>query len=485
MTTRRTFLELLTAAGASLGLGACASQAACELALRNLSPAARRNAGDAPVVVIGAGVAGLAAAAALTEAGVPVMVLEARDRLGGRTHTADVGDAVVDLGGAWIHGNRGNPVAQYLDAVGLRYTRHAPGYPMAHDAVADERIGGFAMLDMQTTVERFYDELDGIVADAGGETSFADALQTWLDREGLEGTERMRIRWGCEMMIAGLAAPEELQSAAMLGGEDGEDPITGDDHVPVGGYRELVRSLAEPLDDVRLETPVVRVTTTEGGVLVETAAGDTIAGSHCVVTVPLGVLKADVIAFDPPLSAAKLEAIHQSDMANLEKVVFTFDRPDWPEFAGQIGLVMEGVGPRKAWPTWFDFTEQAGAPTLACLYYSTFAREVQDGDRTKQEIADEALASLEAALGRSLPAPTAFAVTEWRRDPWARGSYSMDPVGATGDDYAVRAEPVLGRLLFAGEATSAEFSATVHGAFITGLREARRITADASLPGQC
>ncbi len=220
-------------------------------------------------------------------------------------------------------------------------------------------------------------------------------------------------------------------------------------------------------------------------VLIETAGGEFIDASHCIVTVPINVLRADLIAFDPPLAAERRAALDQLDLSNLEKVVLTFEEADWAELEGEVGLVMEGIGPDKAFPTWFDLSDYTGVPTLACLHFATFARELQDSDASPEDIAARAKQSLERALGRSLPEPSAVAVSGWRRDPWARGSYSMDLVGSDGTAYEALAKPENERLLFAGEGTSATLSATVHGALMTGLREAKRIDPTAELEGLC
>ncbi len=485
--TRRTFLEMLAASLPALGLGACAAPVVlpCEQELSNLVPATPRAPGDPPVVVLGAGVAGLAAARALHAAGIPVRVLEARDRLGGRVHTAQVGAADVDLGAAWIHGEVNNPAAQFCDAVGIGYEPHDYDYPMRYDAVEDEHVADLPMAWYEGESNRFLDELPRVADGFDGDLSYAQALESWLDRQPVNETVRRRLRWTCEMAMAGLAAPEELLSVASLIGEDGpDDGISGDDQLPIGGFGELVAALAEGLT-VELSTPVVSITTTEIGILVETAGGELIDASHCIVTAPVNVLKADVIAFDPPLSAERRAALDQLGMSNLEKVVLTFDEADWAEFEGEVGLVMEGVGPDKAFPTWFDLSDYTGVPTLACLYFATFARELQDSNASPEDIAGRAKQSLERALGRTLPEPSAVAVSEWRRDPYSRGSYSMDLVGSDGTAYEALAKPENGRLLFAGEATSATLSATVHGALMTGLREAKRIDSAAELEGLC
>jgi monoamine oxidase len=92
-----------------------------------------------------------------------------------------------------------------------------------------------------------------------------------------------------------------------------------------------------------------------------------------------------------------------------------------------------------------------------------------------KEIVAEAMATLRRIYGEAIPDPAAWLITRWAADPFAGGSYSYTPVGADSEDYEQMAAPVGDRLFFAGEATHREHSATVHGAFLSGLREAQRI----------
>jgi len=483
MTPRRLFLQYLLAATASFGASGCAT--ACLRALANLTPAAARGPDDNAVIVVGAGVAGLAAARALTAAGVSVIVLEARDRIGGRTWTLDVGEAAVDMGAAWIHGVDGNPVSQYCAAAGLSHDRHdVSNQFVVHDAVSQSEPSDAEYEAASRFAQELQSELDRLLREApGDDLSMASAIQALLDEQGLQGDARRRARFLAEDGASSYAGITDQLSVAMLQ-SSAENEFGGVDHLPTGGYRGLVESLAAGLE-VRLSTPVDHITTTDVGVIVRTGAGEEIAASHVIVTVQLGVLKAGVITFDPPLPEDKQDAIDNTEMANLEKVVLTFAAAEWPEIADGTALIIEGVGEERLWANWGDFTQYAGAPTLVCLYDAEAARAVQDSPMTEDDIVAAATASLEAALGRSLPAPVATAVTTWHRDPWARGSYSMPTVGRSWDDSDVRAEPVMGRLLFAGEATNGELSSTVQGALISGLREARRIDEAAELAGLC
>jgi monoamine oxidase len=200
------------------------------------------------------------------------------------------------------------------------------------------------------------------------------------------------------------------------------------------------------------------------------------------VTVPLGVLKAGGIAFDPPLPAPKQAAIERLDMGNLEKVVLRFDEPFWLERGAAPTFLYIAETPGE-FPGFTDWTDAAGAPTLVCLYGGRSAREVLD-KWPDDEIAARAMQALREIFGADVPDPVATHVTRWRDDPWTLGSYSYLPVGASADDLRELGEPVEERLLFAGEATEPLLYATVHGALVSGLREARRIAGDAAaLPG--
>jgi monoamine oxidase len=160
-------------------------------------------------------------------------------------------------------------------------------------------------------------------------------------------------------------------------------------------------------------------------------------------------------------------------MGNLEKVVLRFDSAFWREGSSPRTLVYIGRDPGEC-PVFADFTEYAGAPTLVCMYGGQSARDALAG-MTDEALAKRAVDALHALLGREIPPPRAVAVSRWRDDPYALGSYSYVPVGADADDMRLVGAPVGDRLLFAGEATVPEHYATVTAALVSGLREARRV----------
>lgn len=200
------------------------------------------------------------------------------------------------------------------------------------------------------------------------------------------------------------------------------------------------------------------------------------------MTVSVGVLKAGHIVFDPPLPDAKLTAIDRLDMGNLEKVILRFAEPFWRERGNASTFFYIAETPGE-FPAFADWTDVSGTPTLVCLYGGRTARRVID-ERDSEQITSGAVRVLREMFGDDIPEPIAAYVTRWRDDPYALGSYSYIPIGATPDDMSELGQPVGERLLFAGEATEPLLYATVHGAMMSGLREARRIAGQhATLPG--
>ena len=163
--------------------------------------------GDRPIVIIGAGMAGIAAARALHDAGRRVIVLEARDRIGGRTFTTSVGEATVDLGGAWIHGLRRNPLVKLLRKADLR--RHEQS--LDFDTVWDPAIGGLIPADeleaLEDVLEPSWRAWWSLLTKLDDDASFDDAIEVLLDGNEVTGAARRRARFVLEMHASATSGP--------------------------------------------------------------------------------------------------------------------------------------------------------------------------------------------------------------------------------------------------------------------------------------
>ncbi|XP_017103942.2 possible lysine-specific histone demethylase 1 [Drosophila bipectinata] len=210
-----------------------------------------------------------------------------------------------------------------------------------------------------------------------------------------------------------------------------------------------------------------------------------------VCTLTLGVLKlavaheesqqSNTVKFDPPLPDWKQQAIRRLGFGNLNKVVLCFDRIFWDPNANLFGHVGSTTSSRGEM---FLFWSISSSPVLLALVAGMAANIVESV--TDDIIIGRCMSVLKNIFGNtSVPQPKETVVTRWRSDPWARGSYSYVSVGSSGSDYDLLAAPVipptckepegLPRLFFAGEHTIRNYPATVHGAYLSGLREAGRI----------
>jgi monoamine oxidase len=428
---------------------------------------------SAHVIVVGAGASGLTTARVLQDAGVRVTVLEARDRVGGRTWTADVGGASVDLGAAWLHGTEENPVADLLDAHDEGWSADATDWAVLYDAGPGRALGDASWDFLDGVVEDFEAALPEL-KERYGDVSVAEARRRWIAEEGLVGQDARLAQHAVDRWMAELAYAGPVDRIGLASFQEDEG-LEGEDQFPDGGYRTMVELLADGLD-VRLEHPVTSIAHDDEGVEL-IAGGERFEGTHVVVTVPVGVLKAGSIAFSPPLSRERREALERLDMGNLEKVALRFEEAWWPGSLEYVDAEASGV-----FPEFYDLTDLAGAPVLVGLYAGGFSRQTQA--RSDEQIVASALDVLGEAFGRSVPPPVATMITRWTSDPYAGGSYVYLPVGASLADLEALREPESDRLRFAGDATVPEQYGNVHAAVMSGIREAHRLGVERiSTPG--
>lgn len=425
------------------------------------------------VLVVGAGIAGLAVANAMAHAGVECVVLEARDRIGGRLHTVDLGGVPVDLGGSWIHQPDGNPLTALAADFGVTCT---PGNPVprigGYDAAEGRRVGADEMRDvLEVQFDRFPAALDSLREELGRQASGLDGIDAFLRSSGLTGAAARRNRQNLLSEVE--AAGSDLAKSQSLQWLFDEREYGGDylGDLPDGGYRALVDAVATGVD-VRLSAPVTGVRVGGNGVQLQCADGEVHDGSHVVVAVPLGVLKRGGLSFAPALPADRLAVIDRLGFGRYEKVCLSFAEPFWREAGVSHTAYFSGDADEAAgWMIDHD-AFGAGAAVTFHVFPSLAVRVLAEGvEGAKRWAMDE----LGGATGRPCPEPTAVAVTSWADDPWTGGTYTHVPVGAEPADLDRLGEPVADRILFAGEHTQSARIGYADGAFTSGIREAKRL----------
>ncbi|KAH8814984.1 flavin-containing amine oxidoreductase-domain containing protein [Xylogone sp. PMI_703] len=255
-----------------------------------------------------------------------------------------------------------------------------------------------------------------------------------------------------------------------------------------GGYQQVPRGLLNcprPLD-VRKKSAVKRITYSQQDSKPSKIVfinGEIIEADYIVSSLPLGVLKRQDIEFEPPLPDWKTGAIRRIGFGTLNKVILVYSEPFWDPQRDIFGTLRnpldrfsleqkEYFSKRGRFFQWFNCTNTAGLPTLIALMAGDAAFHTEKA--TNEDLIAEATDVLKSVFGSAVPKPVEAVVTRWGRDQFSYGSYSYTGPNFQPDDYEVMAKPV-GNLFFAGEHTCGTHPATVHGAYISGLRAASEV----------
>lgn len=423
------------------------------------------------VVVIGAGAAGLAAALALQDDGHDVVVLEARDRVGGRAWSSyDTAAHPVELGAEFVHG-QGVCTWEYLTRFGL-------GTIDIHDEIALRVFSEGKLWD-----ESFLTQANAILPfktpfaakawlDGGGEDlSLAEAASMLPGFVEGELSDAARTFWNTVMTQFNCG---DITEVGLGGLAEATHDGDGDQIYfrVVEGYTSLMEAVAAELD-VRTSTPVEHIEWSSSGVVVS-AGDERFDADRVVVTLPLAILQAGDVVFDPELPDSKRAAIEGLRSGPAAKIVLRFDRPVWPD---EVTFLITDSDAQVWWRSGAGRANEDGVLTsLICGHAVERLRATDDP-------AAEGLQLLEKALGKPVSDHLVSSrFVDWGADPWAKMGYGYVPPGGRGLRDALAA-PVGGVLHFAGEATNRIRPQSVHGAIDSGLRAAREIVSPAPVPG--
>lgn len=459
--TRRDFLKAASITTASALAVSCGIIAPTEENEDMTDPLSTR----ADALVLGAGIAGLAAARALTDKGLNVIVLEARTRVGGRMWTDSSLGLPLDLGASWIHGVDGNPI------MGLAQQFNAKTIPTGGGNSLMFNADGSEMTDaewaaMEALFEDIYEEVAAMQEDTDGDMTLQAAFDEVLAEHDFSEEQLRRLNYYAYQGTA-LEYGADMKDLSLWWWDQDEE-FGGEEVIFPGGYNQITDGLAKDLD-IRLGEIVKVVRYGVDGVEVETSQGNFVA-DKAVVTFPLGVLKQAAVKFEPPLAESRRAAIDRLGMGVLNKVYLKFPKAFWDADVETISYVGERLG---EWCDWLSFTPFTGEPVLMAFHGGEkgFALEELSDD----EIVAGAMQTLRVMFGADIPEAQGVSITRWGKDPFAFGAYSHIPPFASGEDFDALAEPVDDVLFFAGEATSREYPGTVHGAYLSGKRVAEEI----------
>ncbi|MGY3236825.1 monoamine oxidase [Bradyrhizobium sp. USDA 4472] len=406
------------------------------------------------VAIIGAGAAGLGAAHALEGSGLSVIVLEARNRLGGRAWTVQASPEVTfDVGCGWLHSADRNSFVAIARKLGFELNKDLPPWrERAYGNAFPQELRDDFMRAMDAFYERLWqsaqkgkDEPASRSLEPGNRWNpMIDAISTYIN--------------GCEL--------EDMSTLDWDAYEDSELNWR-----VRRGYGALIAAYGAP-GPVALNCNVALIDHSGKHVRLETSLGR-LTADKVIVTVPTNLIAEEAIRFSPPLPA-KVDAAAGLPLGLDDKVTLALDGAEaFPKEGNLRGATMRtGMGTYHIRPF--------GQPCIEGFFGGSFARQLEDAG--EGAIAAHSIDEIAGFLGNEIRSKLKpLYESRWGHDPFARGSYSHALPGRAGDR-AVLAAPVDGRLFFAGEATSPNFFTTAHGARDSGERAAEEVLAIVGKP---
>ncbi len=409
------------------------------------------------VIIIGAGISGLAAADYLIDNGNEVLVLEARDRIGGRIWSYLWNGITIEEGANWIHTSVGNPLAVFAEKQGFT-TYETP----LNSMVAYINGKKISNSKYDALVKEFWSY---IIAKKykGKDESLAKTINSFKVTRSFTLDEKNILTYLANSEISNEYGTN-FDNLSRDYFDIGENYDAGELVLP-NGLQQITDVLKTDIE-IKLNHIVTKIEYHEGKKVVVHTKNKRFYSNKALVTVPLGVLKSGDIEFSPRLPEGKQNAISQLGMGLLQKHWLLFDKVFWDDDVIWILSVNE-----QNWECMnYTFT---GKPILLCFTMGEYAKSQEA--LPDSIITADIMSILRNTYGNNIPEPLDVHYTKWASDKFSYGAYSYTAVGNTSETYFEISSPIKNLIYFAGEHTHENYPATIHGAYLSGLRAAKSI----------
>ncbi len=454
MLNRKEFLEKMGLALAGVVVAPSVLSSCTDKGNNNPTPK-----GD--VIVIGAGMAGLGCAKKLKDSGYTVTVLEGRNRVGGRIFTdRSLNGVPADMGASWIHGPDGNnpitPLAQQANATTYLTDNNSLLVYDVNGAVIPDNV-------IDPAYNNYKALLQNVKNNSNPSKSIRDVLQQISPNSLNDLTMQYQFSAYAEFDAGGDIA--NMSSAYF----DNDERFPGKDVLFPNGYDAIPRKLAEGLD-IKLNQKVTKIDYSNPSQVTVTTNQGTFTAKYVVITLPLGVLKSGNVSFTPALPTNKQNAIGRLQMGNVNKVLAVFNNAFWDTNLQYFGYTSQIKG---QYNYFLNVKKFYNANALMTFGFGNYGVTMET--QTDAQVQSDMMNNLKKIFGNSIPNPTNLLVSRWGSDPFAYGAYSFANVNTDSTEFDTISQAIDNRLFFAGEHTHATYRGTVHGAYLSGTREADKI----------
>ncbi|KAM6184896.1 lysine-specific histone demethylase 2 [Rhynchocyon petersi] len=437
------------------------------------------------VIVVGAGPSGIAAARQLCNFGIKVMVLEAKDRIGGRVwDDKSFNGIAVGRGAQIVNGCINNPISLMCEQLGISMYKFGERCDLIQeggritDPTLDKRMDFHfnALLDVVSEWRKDKTQLQDVPL---GE-KMEEIYKGFIKESGIHFSELEEQVLHFHLSNLEYACGSSLYQVSARSWDHNEvfAQFAGDHALLTPGYSIIVEKLAEGLD-IHLKSPVQSIDYSGDDLQVTTADGTIHTAQKVLVTIPLALLQKGAIQFNPPLLEKKMKAINSLGAGIIEKIGLQFPYRFWDhkiQGADFFGHVTPDVSKRGLFAVYYDMDPQKQQSVLMSVIAGEAVEVMKNLD--DKQVVQQCMAVLrELFKEQEVPDPIKYFVTRWSSDPWIQMAYSFVKTGGSGEAYDIIAEEIQGKVFFAGEATNRHFPQTVTGAYLSGVREASKIAA--------
>ena len=429
------------------------------LSLSKFSLGSNQNLAGKNVIVIGAGISGLAAASTLKQQGANVIILEAKNYIGGRIKTNRSLGSPFEYGAGWIHGpSKENPIRNLADR------------SKSSLFVTDDDSCELLNLSGNDINEKVWDEIEEIweeiiydEIDSDTEGSILDAINEYDSNIWSDPNIRWVFSAWTEFDYGGPVHEISAGLIKEMSGFPTADVIFKD------GYDKIINLLAKNLQ-IQTDTIVKSVNYSSTNNITVSTTSKNYECDYVICSVPLGVLKFNSIEFNPALPEYKQDSIENVGFGTVTKLALKFTDQFWDSDVQYYYTVAKETG---RWPVWMNYRTFSKEKILMGLCMGDYAKKadlmsteelIEDGLKVLKNVWEDDVGEVQNVLR-----------TSWLNEPFTKGAYSFPKVDNSEEDFKNLAEPIDNRLFFCGEHTALEYLGTTHGAFFTGMRAAEEL----------